>query len=279
MTIRQRAAAVPKSSDMVVSKDMYNGDKPRPSPNLNTQQVDEELTWKRLLPAVAVSIMVSIAAYYACGNTIEMMEDVLVATVRTVVQLTLLASLLSPLFKLVDGQTKIKSTTKYNTAPLMVLGYVFFFMLPLAAYEASSRSKLILHPMSINNSLLLNNNIVLVIVMVSLLTAVSLMGAIALLVIVKPRPWYSPRHVIPLCGMLFNNALSAISVCLDILFSELQSKQRDTIELMISFGSDPWSATRPILRSVLSSSMKPQVSRYVCLVYGVLICIISLISL
>ena len=260
MTIRQRAA-VPKSSDnMVVSKDMYNGDKPQhPSSKLNTQ--DEELTWKSLLPAVAVSILVSIAAYYACGNTIEMMEDVLVATARTVVQLTLLASLLSPLFKLVDGQTKVKST-KYNTAPLLVLGYVFLFMLPLAAWEASSKSKLTLHPMSINNSLLLNNNIVLVVVMVSLLTAVSLMGAVALFVIVKPKPWYSPRHVIPLCGMLFNNALSAISVCLDILFSELQSKQRDTIELMISFGSDPWSVTRPILRSVLSSSMKPQVSRY-----------------
>jgi ABC-type iron transport system FetAB permease component len=261
MTIRQRAA-IPKSSDMVVSKDMYNGDKPHPSPpNFNTQQ-DEELTWKSLMPAIAVSILVSIAAYYACGN-IEMMEDILVCCVRTIVQLTLLASLLSPLFKLVDGQqTKVKST-KYNTAPLLVLGYVFFFMLPLAAWEASSRSKLTLHPMGINNSLLFNNNIVLVIVMVSLLTAVSLMGAIALFVIVKPKPWYSPRHVIPLCGMLFNNALSAISVCLDILFSELQSKQRDTIELMISFGSDPWSATRPILRSVLSSSMKPQVCTHI----------------
>jgi len=256
---------------MVVSKDMYNGDKPQhPSPKLNTQQ-DEELSWKSLLPAVAVSIMVSIAAYYACGSTIDMMEDVLVATVRTIVQLTLLASLLSPLFKLVDGQTKIK-TTKYNTAPLLVLGYVFFFMLPLAAWEASSRSKLTLHPMSINNSLLLNNNIVLVIVMVSLLTAVSLMGAVALFVIVKPKPWYSPRHVIPLCGMLFNNALSAISVCLDILFSELQSKQRDTIELMLSFGSDPWSATRPILRSVLSSSMKPQVCMLDKCLFSILWC-------
>ena len=78
MTIRQRAA-VPKISDMVVSKDMYNGDKPHPSPNFSTQQ-DEELTWKSLVPAVAVSILVSIAAYYACGNTVEMMEDVLVAT-------------------------------------------------------------------------------------------------------------------------------------------------------------------------------------------------------
>ena len=56
MTIRQKAA-VPKISDMVVSKDMYNGDKPHPSPNFSTQQ-DEELTWKSLVPAVAVAVSI-----------------------------------------------------------------------------------------------------------------------------------------------------------------------------------------------------------------------------
>lgn len=60
--------------------------------------------------------------------------------------------------------------------------------------------------------------------------------------------------------MLFNNALSAISLALDILFSELQSKQRESIELMISFGADAWVATRPSFRSVLASALKPQIN-------------------
>ena len=85
-------------------------------------------------------------------------------------------------------------------------------------------------------------------------------GAVAIFAIVKPKPWYSPRHVIPLCGMLFNNALSAISLALDILFTELQSKQRETIELMICFGADPWTATRSSFRSVLGT--------YTCCLFG-----------
>lgn len=131
-------------------------------------------------------------------------------------------------------------------------------MLPLAAYEASSRSKLTLcRPM---NSTLLENNIVLAIVLLSLFTAVSIMGAVAVFAIVKPTPWYNPRHLIPLCGMLFNNALSSVSLALDLLFSELQTKQRDYIELMVSFGASPWVVTRPTFRYVLSSSLTPQLN-------------------
>lgn len=201
---------------------------------------DDELSLTNLMPAVAVSTLVSVASYYSC-ESVEMAEDILVCTVRTFLQLSLLAALLSPLFRFVENQTKLSlasssSGSKYSkspgtdvwrrtSAPLLVLAYVFCFMLPLAAYEASGRTKLTLRPTTPPNK-----NVVLPIVMSSLFLAVSTMGAVAIFAIIRPTPWYSPRHVIPLCGMIFNNALSGVSLGLDALFAELRTK-RETIEL------------------------------------------------
>eukprot|EP00579_Thalassiosira_antarctica_P002085 CAMPEP_0201873864 /NCGR_PEP_ID=MMETSP0902-20130614/6258_1 /ASSEMBLY_ACC=CAM_ASM_000551 /TAXON_ID=420261 /ORGANISM="Thalassiosira antarctica, Strain CCMP982" /LENGTH=659 /DNA_ID=CAMNT_0048400569 /DNA_START=19 /DNA_END=1998 /DNA_ORIENTATION=+ len=246
-------------------------------PPLTKSCEQDELSLIKLIPAIMVSSLVSVGSYYSC-ESIEMAEDALVATVRTCLQLSLLAALLSPLFRFVDNQTKsssvlsgsssnrcsnlhfwkkMKEQSAKLTAPFLVLAYVFCFMLPLAAYEASSRTKLTLRP---TNPTSPYNNIVLLIVIFSLFTAVSTMGAVAIFTIIKPVPRFSPRHVIPICGMLFNNALSGISLALDVLFTELQSTHRGTIELMISFGADAWTATRPSFRSVLASSLKPQIN-------------------
>ncbi|KAL7460706.1 hypothetical protein ACHAXS_001148, partial [Conticribra weissflogii] len=229
---------------------------------------DDDLTLYDLIPAVFISTCVSIGSYYSC-DSIEMAEDVIIATLRTFIQLSLLAAFLSPMFRYVDNKSKenpssnrksdsvkerMKAILPNNSAPILVLAYLTCFMLPLAAYEASSRTKLTLRPPNTSYPLVFS------IVIMSLFIAVVLMGSVAFFLIVRPTPRYSPRHLIPLCGMLFNNCLSSITLALDILFTELQSKQRDTMELMIIFGADTWTATRPSFRTVLSSALKPQIN-------------------
>lgn len=278
---------VNKTGQGAAAKKKNEDDKPHIT--RTSSGLQDELSLIKLIPAIIVSSLVSVGSYYSC-DSIELAEDALVATVRTILQLSLLAAMLSPLFRFVENQTdnnassasiegkaskkhiskgfwnKMKEQTRSilmrYSAPFLVFAYVFCFMLPLAAYEASSRAKLTLRPATTNYTSppYINNNIVFLIVMLSLFTAVSAMGAVAVFAIVKPVPRYSPRHVIPLCGMLFNNALSAISLALDLLFGELQSKQRETIELMISFGASPWAATRHSFRAVLASSLKPQIN-------------------
>ncbi|KAL9181323.1 hypothetical protein ACHAXT_010128 [Thalassiosira profunda] len=231
-----------------------------PSATKVRRQEQDNISLANMLPAIAVTSLVSMGSYYSCASA-ELAEDVVVATIRTFLQLSLLAAMLSPLFRFVESQSKGQSKAadvasgkagRDSVAPVLVMAYVFCFMLPIAAYEASSRSKLTLRPPDSSRYL------VLLIVMAALFIAVSLLGAVAIF-IVKPVPWYSPR-VIPLFGMLFNNALSGVSLALDVLFMELQSKQRETIELMISFGADAWSATRPSFQTVLAASLKPQIN-------------------
>ena len=272
MAIRKRAARVTEEEKRAKNSAVESDGKNNPSTtneNCNksspsSQSTKDDLSLVSLIPAIIVCTFVSVAAY-ASSESINLAEDIIVATIRTFVQLSLLAALLSPLFRFVENHhnnvskeaTGSHILSRYS-APIMVLAYVLCFMLPLASYEASSRSKLTLRPAIDSESS--SNNTVFFIVITALFTSVSTMAFVAIFLITKPTPRYSPRHVIPLCGMLFNNSLSSISLALDILFSELQSKHRESIELMISFGSNVWAATRPSFRSVLVSSMKPQIN-------------------
>lgn len=278
MAIRKRAARGVNEEEQRLKNRAVESDDNNPS---TTNKINEngkssscsesstdDLSLSSLIPAIIICTLVSVASYVSC-ESINLAEDIIVATIRTFVQLSLLAALLSPLFRFVENHHQNASKaaggnvlSRYS-APIMVLAYVLLFMLPLAAYEASSRSKLTLRPTISNgssNSYSSNNNTVFLIVITALFTSVSTMAIVAIFLIIKPTPRYSPRHVIPLCGMLFNNSLSSISLALDILFTELQSKHRESIELMISFGANVWTATRPSFRSVLFSSMKPQIN-------------------
>lgn len=118
----------------------------------------DELSFLNLVPAIFVCALVSAASYISC-ESVELSEDILIAVIRNFVQLSALAALLSPLFRCVgDHHSSRKS-------PLLVMAYVFCFMLPIAAYEASSRSKFTLHPS--NTSSFYNDNLVLLIVLLS----------------------------------------------------------------------------------------------------------------
>ena len=233
-TIRKRTAARRSSEEQQLKN--RSSDTGQPSTNKDdgsstsrsSSQTEDDLSFLSLIPAIIICTLVSIASYFSC-ESIDLAEDIIVATIRTFVQLSLLAALLSPLFRIVENHHHNSTTggrqhisSRYS-APIMVLAYVMCFMLPLAAYEASSRSKLTLRP-TVDNNNSNSNNTVFLIVITALFIAVSTMATIAIFIIIKPTPLYSPRHVIPLCGMLFNNSLSSISLALDILFTELQSK-------------------------------------------------------
>ena len=134
---------------------------------------DDDLSFLSLIPAIIICTLVSIASYFSCESA-NLAEDIIVATIRTFVQLSLLAALLSPLFRFVEKHHRNASVSKAVTrgkwhhldiAPIMVIAYVMCFMLPLAAYEASSRSKLTLRPATIDNN---NNNTVFLIVIAAL---------------------------------------------------------------------------------------------------------------
>ena len=79
---------------------------------------------------------------------------------------------------------------------------------------------------------------------------------LALLVIVGPDPWYAPRYAIPLLGMVLGNTMSSIALTLDRL---LQSawQQRAVIEQRLMLGETRDVAIGDIRRASMRTGLTP----------------------
>ena len=89
-----------------------------------------------------------------------------------------------------------------------------------------------------------------------------LIAAVALFAVVQlPKPqqdlsWYEPRYAIPLLGMILGNTLNGISLGLDRLGEELYAK-RDQIETLLALGATRWEAARAPIQQAVRTGMIP----------------------
>jgi len=73
------------------------------------------------------------------------------------------------------------------------------------------------------------------------------------------QPWYQPRTLIPVAGMLFGNTLSATSLGAASLTREFATSS-SLVELRLSRGADSKEATMPIVKTSLYSALTPTVN-------------------
>ncbi|HUP19201.1 MAG TPA: iron export ABC transporter permease subunit FetB [Gemmatimonadota bacterium] len=83
-----------------------------------------------------------------------------------------------------------------------------------------------------------------------------LVTGVALVAIVRVRPWYDPQYAIPLLGMVLGNTLNGISLGLDRLTEEL-SARRDRVDALLALGATRWEAAREPVRSSVRTGMIP----------------------
>ncbi|MDA0708647.1 MAG: iron export ABC transporter permease subunit FetB [bacterium] len=93
----------------------------------------------------------------------------------------------------------------------------------------------------------------------SMVISYMLVTFIVTAVILQVKPWYTPQYFIPLGGMIIGNAMNAVTIALDRLFSDLR-KLRPEIELAFCLGATYQEATQPILRSVIRAGMIPSIN-------------------
>ncbi len=74
--------------------------------------------------------------------------------------------------------------------------------------------------------------------------------------VIGVEPWYRPRYLIPLLGMVLGNGLTGISLCLDTLLESLADK-RELVEMELSLGASRWEAARRPLRHAVRRGMVP----------------------
>lgn len=71
--------------------------------------------------------------------------------------------------------------------------------------------------------------------------------------------WYEPQYAIPLVGMVLGNTLNGISVGLNTLTESLASR-RDQVEGTLALGGARWEAARPLVQRAVRTGMTPIVN-------------------
>ncbi len=77
--------------------------------------------------------------------------------------------------------------------------------------------------------------------------------------VIRVDPWYEPRYIIPLLGMVLGNALTGLSLCLDRVMADLDDK-RDQVEGRLALGATIWEACRPFISDGVRTGIIPIVN-------------------
>jgi putative ABC transport system permease protein len=87
-----------------------------------------------------------------------------------------------------------------------------------------------------------------------------LVGGLATLyavgLVIGPEPWYAPRYIIPILGMVLGNTLTAVSLALQVL-TEGVERERAAIEARIALGASRFEALSAVLRQAMRTAMTP----------------------
>jgi len=78
-------------------------------------------------------------------------------------------------------------------------------------------------------------------------------------VLIGPDPWYTPRLVLPILGMVLGNTLNGISLSLETLTTTAQ-RERASIEARIALGATRVEALSVVTRQALKTGMMPIVN-------------------
>ena len=74
--------------------------------------------------------------------------------------------------------------------------------------------------------------------------------------LIQVEPWYLPRYVLPIAGMVVGNSMNGIALSLERLFESFQTRKGEVL-LRLSLGATAWEASLPLVRAAFRAGMIP----------------------
>ncbi len=183
--------------------------------------------WQLGLALLLVVVLVAISARQALG----LERDLLVGSVRAMVQLYLVGLILA---------------TVFTAARWYWVLLILAVMAGIATHAAVSRlAKPIPGIYWIAATAL------------TVSTAATLTYVIG--IVVRPRPWWEPQYLIPIAGMILGNSMTSAALAADRLQADLAAR-RDEVEARLALGFSGREAVQPLVRAALRAAMIPTVN-------------------
>ncbi len=80
-----------------------------------------------------------------------------------------------------------------------------------------------------------------------------------MLVVVQVDPWYDPRYLVPIAGMLIGNAMTGISLGVTRLVTGISDNQ-SRIETALMLGATPRTATKEVVDHAFDAAIMPTIN-------------------
>ena len=77
--------------------------------------------------------------------------------------------------------------------------------------------------------------------------------------VLMPNPWYDPRYVIPISGMVLSNAMNTVALVFDRIFSSVRA-EADSVQVLLALGARPEQAVMRQMRAALRGAMIPTIN-------------------
>jgi len=180
--------------------------------------------------AAGLVVVLAVLTWYL---RLGMSQRLVVAGIRTVVQLLLLGIILKYLFE--------------SSHPLLI-GLITLVMLAVAGREVMARQQ---RPFIGLWGYGLGT--------ISMFISSFTITLFSLNLVVNPEPWYLPQYSIPLLGMMLGNTMTGVALTLDNLTNQAW-QQRAIIEQRLMLGDDWHTAIKDISRQSLRTGLIPIVN-------------------
>lgn len=177
--------------------------------------------------AIGAAVVV-VNAYISFSLQLGLHWQLIIGSIRCVVQLTVLGYILVPIFK-------------YDYWWLVV-GYSLIMLL-VGAIEANGRPAYHYKGMFMQ-------------IIACLGAATSIFLSYTLVLVVRTSPWWAAQYFIPILGMLLGNAISGISVGLSTLLDQISS-ETERLELLLCIGASRWEAIREAVGKSVRVALTP----------------------
>ncbi|MES9834236.1 MAG: iron export ABC transporter permease subunit FetB [Candidatus Thiodiazotropha sp. L084R] len=176
------------------------------------------------------STLVLLLALISLRLSLGIEGKLLIAALRTIIQLSLIGLVLKFLF--------------VQSHPALIASLAMF-MLMVAGYEVMARQQRRFNGVwGIGVGTL------------SMFISSFSVTILALIIIIQAEPWYSVQYLIPLLGMLLGNTMSGVAIALDNL-TQNAWQRRQEIEARLILGHTWDEAIRDIRRTALRSGLIP----------------------
>lgn len=182
---------------------------------------------------IAAALLVLLLGAASIWLELGLQRQLLVAAVRTVVQLLLVGFVLRALFA--------------TTNPLWI-AMIGVLMLAIAAREVVHRQSTRLAYRSTFSTALVALSVSCIAVLLLTLT-----------VFIGNQPWYAPRYAIPIFGMLLGNAMTGVALAMNTLMQSVVTRRLE-IEQRLLLGATRQDAIADMQRTSIRNAMIPTIN-------------------